>query len=201
MNNRSLEHSWKRLMKNVRKDKYLLLLVSPVLLYYFIFHYVPMYGAIIAFMDFSPGQTILSSQWVGFSWFHEFFRSVFFRRLISNTVILSGLSLIFSFPVPIVFALMLNEMRRKTLKRVVQTVSYLPHFISLVVMVGLLSNLSPTDECKPDPCKNGEGAHRLYGHQFGSALIGPAYGRNSNGIPSYIYPDKHRSSSLRSCQN
>lgn len=146
MNNRSLEHSWKRLMKNVRKDKYLLLLVSPVLLYYFIFHYVPMYGAIIAFMDFSPGQTILSSQWVGFRWFQEFFRSVFFRRLISNTVILSGLSLIFSFPVPIVFALMLNEMRRKTLKRVVQTVSYLPHFISLVVMVGILSNfLSPTD--------------------------------------------------------
>ncbi|MFY9176205.1 MAG: ABC transporter permease subunit, partial [Caldicoprobacterales bacterium] len=96
--------------------------------------------------DFSPGDSILFSKWVGLKWFREFFRSVYFGRLISNTFILSGLSLIFSFPVPIIFALLLNEVKRKHLKRVVQTVSYLPHFISLVVMVGIMSNfLSPSD--------------------------------------------------------
>ncbi|MFY9278499.1 MAG: ABC transporter permease subunit, partial [Caldicoprobacterales bacterium] len=121
-------------------------LVAPVIIYYFIFNYIPMYGAIIAFKDFSPGDSILFSKWVGLKWFREFFRSVYFGRLISNTFILSGLSLIFSFPVPIIFALLLNEVKRKHLKRVVQTVSYLPHFISLVVMVGIMSNfLSPSD--------------------------------------------------------
>ena len=99
-----------------------------------------------AFKDFSPGQTIWNSPWAGVRWFRGFFRSVFFGRLISNTFILSGLSLIISFPVPILFALLLNEVKRKNLKRAIQTISYLPHFISLVVMVGILVNfLSPTD--------------------------------------------------------
>lgn len=146
MNKSAMIQSCKKFKKNIIKDKYLLLLVAPVILYYFIFHYIPMYGAVIAFKDFSPGQTIWSSQWVGFRWFQEFFRSVYFGRLITNTFILSGLSLVFSFPIPIIFALLLNEVRRKSLKRMVQTVSYLPHFISLVVMVGILSNfLSPSD--------------------------------------------------------
>ncbi|MGB4369224.1 MAG: ABC transporter permease subunit [Caldicoprobacterales bacterium] len=144
--NRQVNQSYRRLWRNIKKDKYLLLLVAPVIIYYFIFNYIPMYGAIIAFKDFSPGDSILFSKWVGLKWFREFFRSVYFGRLISNTFILSGLSLIFSFPVPIIFALLLNEVKRKHLKRVVQTVSYLPHFISLVVMVGIMSNfLSPSD--------------------------------------------------------
>ena len=142
----TLNRSYKRLKKNIIKDKYLLLLVAPVILYYFIFHYIPMYGAMIAFKDFSPGQSILGSPWVGFRWFLDFFRSIYFERLISNTLILSGLSLIISFPIPIIFALLLNEVKRSNLKRLVQTVSYLPHFISLVVMVGIMANfLSPTD--------------------------------------------------------
>lgn len=146
MNNGTITKSYKRLKKKISKDRYLILLVSPVILYYFIFHYIPMYGAIIAFKDFSPGQTILSSPWVGFRWFLDFFKSIYFGRLISNTLILSGLSLIVSFPIPIIFALLLNEVKRKNLKRTVQTVSYLPHFISLVVMVGIMANfLSPTD--------------------------------------------------------
>lgn len=146
MNRQVIDKPYKRLWKNIKKDRYLLVLVAPVIIYYFIFNYIPMYGAIIAFKDFSPGDSILFSKWVGLKWFREFFRSVYFGRLISNTFILSGLSLIFSFPVPIIFALLLNEVKRKHLKRAVQTVSYLPHFISLVVMVGIMSNfLSPSD--------------------------------------------------------
>lgn len=142
----SVSESSQKLKKNIKKDRYLILLAAPVLIYYFIFHYLPMYGAVIAFKDFSPGQTAWNSPWVGFQWFKEFFNSIYFTRLISNTFILSSLSLIFSFPIPIIFALLLNEVRRKNLKRVIQTVSYLPHFISLVVMVGIMSNfLSPSD--------------------------------------------------------
>lgn len=142
----SISESSKIFKKNVCKDKYLLLLAAPVLIYYSVFHYLPMYGAVIAFKDFSPGQSIWSSTWVGFRWFKEFFASIYFTRLISNTIMLSSLSLIFSFPVPIIFALLLNEVRRKNLRRIIQTISYLPHFISLVVMIGILSNfLSPSD--------------------------------------------------------
>ena len=146
MNRQVLDQSLSKLKKNIKKDKYLLLLVAPIVIYFFIFNYVPMYGAIIAFKDFSPGNTILNSQWVGFRWFQDFFRSVYFGRLITNTFALSGLSLVFSFPIPIIFALLLNEVRRKHLRRIVQTISYLPHFISLVVMIGMMSNfLSPSD--------------------------------------------------------
>lgn len=140
------KQSLKNLKRNIKKDRYLLLLVAPVLIYFFVFNYIPMYGAIIAFKDFTPGNTILSSQWVGIRWFKEFFRSIYFGRLIKNTLVLSLMNLAFNFPIPIIFALLLNEVRRENLKRVVQTVSYLPHFISLVVMVGIMSNfLSPTD--------------------------------------------------------
>jgi putative aldouronate transport system permease protein len=130
----------------IRKNRYLILMVAPVVVYYFIFSYIPMYGAIIGFKDFSPGKGILGSPWVGFHWFLAFFRSVYFGRLIGNTLLLSLLSLLFSFPVPIVFALLLNEVKSGVFKRAVQTVSYMPHFISLVVVVGIIVNfLSPTD--------------------------------------------------------
>lgn len=87
-----------------------------------------MYGAIIAFKDFSPGDTILNSKWVGLKWFKDFFRSIYFGRLITNTFLLSALNLLFNFPIPIIFALLLNEVRRERLKRAVQTISYLPPF-------------------------------------------------------------------------
>lgn len=142
----NIYRSLEKLKKNIKRDRYLLLLVAPVLIYFFIFNYIPMYGAIIAFKDFTPGDTILTSRWVGVRWFEEFFRSIYFVRLIKNTFLLSGLGLLFNFPIPIVFALLLNEVKREKLKGMVQTVSYLPHFISLVVMVGIMSNfLSPTD--------------------------------------------------------
>ena len=114
--------------------------------YLVIFHYVPMAGIVLAFQDYKMGRGVFGSDWVGFRWFIEFFESFYFWRLMRNTLLLSFYTIVFGFPVPIIFALMLNEMRVLPLKRVVQTVSYLPHFISLVIVVGMLVTfLSPNN--------------------------------------------------------
>ena len=124
----------------INKSKYLLMLAAPTVLYYLVFHYFPLYGIIIAFKDFTPGLGIWGSTWVGFEHFVRFFDSVYFWRLISNTLIISIYTIIFGFPIPIIFALLLNEMKSEKYKRVVQTISYMPHFISLVVVVGIMVN-------------------------------------------------------------
>jgi putative aldouronate transport system permease protein len=124
------------------RDKYLLLLIFPVLLYYLVFHYIPMYGIIIAFKKFQPMKGILGSAWVGFHYFQQFFNSVYFWRLLKNTVLLSVYSLVWGFPVPILFALLLNELKESVFKKLVQTISYLPHFISVVVIVGMVVNFT-----------------------------------------------------------
>lgn len=105
-----------------------------------LFAYIPMYGAIIAFKDFRLGDTILSAPWVGIKWFVDFFKSMYFWRLMKNTLLINVYSLIFGFPVPIIFALVVNEIRKTKVKRVLQTVSYMPYFISTVVIVGMLQN-------------------------------------------------------------
>lgn len=112
----------------------------PVIAFYIVFHYVPMYGVVIAFKNYSAGRGIIGSPWVGFRWFEEFFNSLYFGRLIRNTFLLSFFTLLFGFPIPIIFALILNEFGG-LFKRVVQTISYLPYFISLVVIVGIMFNL------------------------------------------------------------
>lgn len=126
-------------VKRLKEDKYLLLLFVPVIVYYVIFHYVPMYGAIIAFKNFRPALGILDSKWAGFDYFSQFFNSIYFWRLIRNTVLLNVYSLVWGFPAPIIFALLLNEFRDRWFKRLAQTISYLPHFISIVVIVGMIS--------------------------------------------------------------
>jgi len=132
--------------RSVKRDRYLLMLISPVIVYYIIFHYVPMYGALIAFKDYNPGIGFYSSPWVGLKWFKQFFESFYFWRLIRNAILLNVYGIIFSFPIPIIFALLLNEVRDGFFKRSIQTISYLPHFISLVVIVGMIVNfLSPVD--------------------------------------------------------
>ena len=137
---------WEGFSKSLRRDKILILLAAPAVLYFIVFHYVPMFGSAIAFQNFRPGGGIFSGEFVGIKWFVEFFSSTFFSRLIGNTFLLSLLMLVFSFPVPILFALMLGEIRDSFFKRSVQTISYLPHFISLVVVVGIMKNfLSPSD--------------------------------------------------------
>ncbi len=124
--------------KKWTKEKYLLSMFIPVILYYVVFHYIPIYGVLIAFKDFSPTKGIMRSEWVGFIHFMDFFNSYYFWRLIRNTVLINAYSIIFSFPAPIILALMLNEVGNKSFKKIVQTTSYLPHFISLVVVVGII---------------------------------------------------------------
>jgi len=110
----------------------------PTLLYFAIFHYGPLYGAQIAFRDYLGALGIWGSPWVGLQNFQRFFNSAYFVNLLSNTVFLSVLMLVFSFPIPVIFALMLNQLGNQRYKRIVQTVSYAPHFISTVVFVGML---------------------------------------------------------------
>jgi putative aldouronate transport system permease protein len=131
-------------MRRFMRERAWFVMITLPFLYYVLFHYVPMFGIILAFKDYSIPKGIFGSDWVGFRWFDQFFHSFYFWRLIRNTLLINFYGLVFGFPVPILFALFLNEMKIVPLKRVVQTVSYLPYFISLVIVVGLLVNfLSP----------------------------------------------------------
>ncbi len=131
-----------RIQRDLRKNYSLYLLVLPVILFYLLFSYKPMYGAIIAFKRYTPALGIWSSPWVGFDNFIRFFNSVYFIRIIKNTLLLSLYSLIFGFPAPILLALMLNEVRNKRFKSLAQTVTYLPHFISMIVVTGMIVNFT-----------------------------------------------------------
>lgn len=120
-------------------------MLIPVLLYFVVFKYVPMYGLQIAFKDFSPRKGFMGSPWVGLEHFVRFFSSYNSGRIIFNTVYISVLTLIFTFPLPIILALLLNETRSKRLKKTLQTITYAPHFLSTVVVVGMMiSFVSPT---------------------------------------------------------
>lgn len=133
-------------IKKIKRDRYLFLMLLPVFLYFITFSYIPMIGNVMAFQNYSVGKGFLHSEWVGLKWFKEFFGSVYFGRLIKNTVAISVYSLLIGFPIPIIFALLLNEIKDGPFKRITQTISYLPHFISVVVVVGLMFNfLSPID--------------------------------------------------------
>jgi putative aldouronate transport system permease protein len=133
-------------LKNIKRDQCLIIMLVPVVAWYILFCYLPMYGMVIAFKDYRPGRGIWRSSWVGFRHFIQFFSSFYFWRLIRNTFIISFYSLVFGFPVPIIFALILNEFKDGFFKRSIQTITYLPHFISLVVICGMLINfLSPTN--------------------------------------------------------
>lgn len=131
-----------RLYQVIKKDfnnnKIIYLMLIPVVAWYVIFCYWPMYGVIIAFKEFKPALGIFGSPWVGMENFREFFSSVYFGRTFKNTLLLSFFSLLFGFPAPILFALFLNELRGKYFKRLVQTITYLPHFLSTMVICGLI---------------------------------------------------------------
>ncbi|SFT06193.1 sugar ABC transporter permease [Paenibacillus sp. BC26] len=114
------------------------LMALPVIAYYLLFHYGPMYGLQIAFKDFSIAKGIMASKWIGFDHFESFFHGIYFWRLIRNTLLLNLYELLFGFPAAIILALLLNEIRGVLFKRFVQTVSYLPHFISIVVVAGMM---------------------------------------------------------------
>lgn len=126
------------LWKDLYKNKTIYLLLLPAVLYYLVFHYYPMYGAQIAFKNFSPGKGIMGSPWAGFEHFFNFFKSYYFWRLIGNTLIINFYDLIFGFPAPIILALLLGEVKKSAFRRSIQTVTYLPHFISTVVLCGII---------------------------------------------------------------
>ncbi|MBR2883995.1 MAG: sugar ABC transporter permease [Clostridia bacterium] len=139
------ENYFKRLWRDIKMHKMIYLMALPVILYYLIFHYGPMYGAIIAFKDYNPADGIMGSPWVGFQHFKEFFQSRNFVRVLSNTLTISVTNLIFGFPMPIILALLLNELKSKKFTRVTQTITYLPHFISAVVVCGMIKTFTAED--------------------------------------------------------
>ena len=126
------------LWEKIKRDRWLFLMIAPILVYYVIFCYVPMTGIVIAFKNFKPGHGIYYGKWVGLKWFQQYFSSIYAYRTIRNTFLLSLYSIIWGFPVPIIFAVVVTEIRSTALRKVVQTVSYLPHFISTVVIVGII---------------------------------------------------------------
>ncbi|MCI8623909.1 MAG: sugar ABC transporter permease [Provencibacterium sp.] len=134
---------WRQtLAKDFHRNKYIYLMLLPVVAYFLIFHYQPMYGATIAFKDFLPNKGIMGSPWVGLKHFKSFFLSPSAFQVIRNTIVINLFDLLFGFPAPILLALLLNEINASWFKRSVQTVTYMPHFISLVVICGILRDFT-----------------------------------------------------------
>lgn len=133
-----MKYSLSVLRRDIYKNRYIYIMAVPVLAYFFIFNYIPMYGNIIAFKDFNPVKGIFASPWVGLKHFIDFFGSYYAGRVIINTLLISFYSIIWSFPMPIILALLLNEVRNQFFKRSIQTITYLPHFISIIVICGLI---------------------------------------------------------------
>lgn len=131
---------WRRLGKNIVQYKGLYLMLVPVVAYYLIFHYQPMYGLQIAFKDFSFRKGIIGSPFVGLKYFREFLSSYYFWRLIRNTLSLSIQDLLWGFPAPILLAVLINEVRCSGYKKAVQSLTYLPHFISVVVVCSMVKD-------------------------------------------------------------
>ena len=141
----SKKEVWK---KNLRRDKYLLLMMLPVIIYFLVFCYFPMTGLWMAFTQYKIGSGLPGlyfSEFVGFKWFQQFFGSVYLWRLVRNTFLLSFYSLIFGFPIPILFAVAVTQLKGKKLQKTIQVSTYLPYFISTVVVCGMINNfLSPS---------------------------------------------------------
>jgi putative aldouronate transport system permease protein len=129
-----------RLKKEWSQNKEIYFLLIPVVAFYLLFCYKPMYGALIAFQNYTPGDSVIGGKWVGFKHFISFFKSYYFWRLIRNTLTISITDIIFGFPAPIILALLMNELRSKVFSRVTQAIVYLPHFISMVVICGMLKD-------------------------------------------------------------
>ncbi|WP_454190647.1 ABC transporter permease [Paenibacillus sp. Marseille-Q7038] len=129
----------------LRKQWELQLMVIPALILVFIFSYIPMYGVLMAFQDYSIFDGFWASPWVGFKHFEMFFNAPEFWTIMRNTLVISALKLMIGFPAPIILALMLNEVKQMAFKRVIQTISYLPHFLSWVIVAGFAMSILSTD--------------------------------------------------------
>ena len=135
----------KSFIEDMKKNPGLYIMIIPVLAFFLIFAYLPMFGLVMAFQNYTPRGGFLHSEFVGFKQFADFFGSIYFGRLLRNTLMISVLNLIFGFPAPIIFALLLNEVNNKWFKKSIQTISYLPYFISLVIVCGLVADFTASD--------------------------------------------------------
>jgi putative aldouronate transport system permease protein len=164
---------WYRLKRDIRVNIWLYLLVLPVIVYYIVFRYIPIVGVVIGFKNYKPALGTWGSPWAdfhGFEHFVMFMRDPFFPRLLRNTILISLYSLIFGFPAPVFLAIMLSEVRQIKYKRMLQTLTYFPHFISSVVVCGMIVSF-----CLSDGLFNQIGA--LFGRSPSSFLQNPAYFR------------------------
>lgn len=132
----------RKFFQDCRRQHQLILLVIPGLIIVFIFNYIPMYGAAIAFQDYNPAVGVFRSEWVGLEYFRLFFKNPYWIRLLRNTFLLGFYSLLWNFPAPIILALLLDQLSCARFKKVVQTISYFPHFISAVVIVGMIKEFA-----------------------------------------------------------
>ena len=137
-----------KFMRILVKNRFYYFLALPGLLYFIIFHYGPMLGILMAFKDFKPFDGymgIITGEWVGLTNFKRFFESYYFWNILRNTLVISGQKILFGFPAPIILALLLNEIRSLRFKKAIQTISYMPHFLSMIVVMGILRKLLAVD--------------------------------------------------------
>ena len=199
-----------RLVRDMKQHICKYIVVLPVLVWLILFCYKPMYGVVIAFQNFNARKGIAGSEWVGLHHFKRFFNDPFCWRVIRNTLSISGLSILFSFPVPIILALMLNEIRVSWFKRTIQTVTYMPHFISTVVVCSLLHTLFGANGLIPEALKalGGTGRSFLLQQEYIEKLLptpesrraeATSYARSKGDYYSTSYWDRPFPASIRSC--
>ncbi len=134
-----------RILLDIKRNKYIYIMLLAVVVWYCIFCYAPMYGAIIAFKNYSIGRGIFNSPWVGFKHFAAFFNDINFLRVVKNTFLINIYDILWGFPAPIIMALLLNEVRNRYFKRTIQTLTYLPYFISMVVVCGIIIDFTSSN--------------------------------------------------------
>jgi len=139
------KRDWGRFFKIMRQQKYLYLMSLPFVIWAFVFSYLPLWGWTMAFQKFKPAKGFFEQDWVGFEHFRTLFEDPQFYLVLRNTLAMSSMSLVAGFTVPIFFAIVLNEVKNMAVKRFVQTVSYLPHFVSWVVVAGIVTKMLATD--------------------------------------------------------
>jgi putative aldouronate transport system permease protein len=134
-----------RFWSTVVRNRYLYMMSLPFVVWVFVFSYLPLWGWTMAFQKFKPGKSFFDQKWVGFDYFKQLFQDEMFYQALRNTLAMSVMGLIAGFTIPIIFAVLLNELRLQVLKRFVQTISYLPHFVSWVVAAGIITKMLSTD--------------------------------------------------------
>ncbi|RAP77646.1 ABC transporter permease [Paenibacillus montanisoli] len=130
---------------NLKQSKYLYLMSLPFVAWVFVFSYLPLWGWTMAFQKYKPAKSFFEQDWVGFYYFKELFHDDMFIQVLRNTIAMSVMGLIAGFTIPIIFAILLNELRQQLFKRFVQTISYLPHFVSWIVAAGIVTKMLSTD--------------------------------------------------------